>query len=126
MKFLSGATLIVRNTVLVTLTIALGFAVSALLGLPSWTMPLCLLPGAWLFCALTGEKRPFWWQLTGFFALFSVLELCFSLFLPQAPAYYYHRAIQVVIISFCAMRQKPEALREATSFETNGQKLGRV
>jgi hypothetical protein len=74
-RFARETGLILRNTLLVTLTVVLGFTAGNLLGLPTWLWGFCLLPAGILFYKLSGEKAPPWWKLVAFFGGLSVLVL---------------------------------------------------
>lgn len=50
--------LLLRNAVLVTVAVVLGFVVGGALGIPSWLQVVCLLPAGYLFVRLSGEGVP--------------------------------------------------------------------
>ena len=47
---------LLRNAVLVTVAVVLGFVVGGALGIPSWLQVICLLPAGYLFIRLSGEE----------------------------------------------------------------------
>ncbi|NLT70667.1 MAG: hypothetical protein GXX91_08220 [Verrucomicrobiaceae bacterium] len=49
---------LLRNTVLVTLVVALGFALGEAIGLPTWLQIICLIPAGYLFLRLSGDPIP--------------------------------------------------------------------
>lgn len=80
--------LTVRNAVLVTLAVALGFFVGSALGLPVWLQTFFLIPAILLFYGLLGETRPALWKIFGFAGFLSVCGLLFSWGVKHVPEPY--------------------------------------
>lgn len=49
---------LLRNTLLVTLTVALGFTLGSAIGIPSGLQIICLIPAGYLFIRLSGQPVP--------------------------------------------------------------------
>jgi hypothetical protein len=49
---------LLRNTLLVTLAVALGFTLGSAIGIPSWLQIICLIPAGYLFIRLSGDPIP--------------------------------------------------------------------
>lgn len=49
---------LLRNTLLVTLTVALGFTLCSAIGIPRWLQIICLIPAGYLFIRLSGQPVP--------------------------------------------------------------------
>jgi Na+-transporting NADH:ubiquinone oxidoreductase subunit NqrB len=86
MNLICRTALILRNTFLVTLLVALGFMASDALNLPSWLGVFCLIPAGWLFMRLSGETPVQWGKLIGFLAVVSGFLLLTGQLTPQFPA----------------------------------------
>ncbi|MFT3992342.1 MAG: hypothetical protein QM680_13135, partial [Luteolibacter sp.] len=50
--------ILLRNTVLVTLAVVVGFLVGSAIGLPNWLQVVCILPAGYLFLRLSGDPIP--------------------------------------------------------------------
>jgi hypothetical protein len=50
--------LLLRNTLLVMLAVAVGFTIGSAIGIPSWLQMVCLIPAAYLFIRLSGDPVP--------------------------------------------------------------------
>jgi hypothetical protein len=76
----------VRNAVLVTLAVIIGFCVGDALGLPVWLQAVCLIPAIILFYRLAENRRPSTWKLFGLIALLTIYVFIFHLgskFIPE-------------------------------------------
>ena len=88
MNILRETSLILRNTVLVTLAVVLGFAIGGALGVPAWLQGFCLVPAGYLFFRLSGGARPAWWKVFGFLTVLSGIAFVFTVVLPHVPQRY--------------------------------------
>lgn len=71
MTLLREITLLLRNTLLVTVAVILGFTLGSALGVPVWLLGFCLLPAALLFNRLS-DGGPFaWGKALGFLMVLS-------------------------------------------------------
>ncbi len=66
MNLIRDVSLTVRNAVIVTAAVILGFCVGDALGLPVWLQGTFLLPAIFIFCRLSGMPRPFFGKIIGF------------------------------------------------------------
>lgn len=80
--------LILRNTVVVTLAVALGFTIGGAVGLPAWLQGFCLLPAGYLFYRLSGDAHPAWWKVIGFLTVLSAITFVFTIALAYVPERY--------------------------------------
>lgn len=95
MKLLRETTLLLRNTLLVTVAVILGFTLGSALGVPVWLQGFCLLPAALLFNRLSGGDAFAWGKMLGFLIVLSSITLVFTVALPHLPPSY--RALAVVV-----------------------------
>ena len=88
MHILRETSLILRNTVLVTLAVVLGFTIGGARGIPAWLQGFCLVPAGYLFFRLSGGARPAWWKVFGFLTVLSGITFVFSVVYPHIPLRY--------------------------------------
>ena len=50
--------ILLRNTLLVTLAVAVGFTLGGAIGIPNWLQIVCLIPAGYLFIRLSGDPIP--------------------------------------------------------------------
>jgi len=74
MRIIRETAVLVGKSVLVTLAVALGFALGSALEIPSPLQPLCFIPAAFLFFRLSEGRFPAWWKPIAFFILYSGLS----------------------------------------------------
>jgi hypothetical protein len=88
MNILRETSLILRNSVLVTLAVVLGFAIGSALGIPTWLQGFCLVPAGCLYYRLSGSARPAWWKEFGSLTLLSGFLFVFTVIFPHVPQRY--------------------------------------
>ena len=98
MRILRETALILRNTVLVTLAVILGFAIGSALGVPGWLQGFCLLPAGFLFFRLSGDERPAWWKVVGFLTVLSGITFIFSFVFPHVPQRYQTVVVMLFVV----------------------------
>lgn len=100
MKLLREFTLLLRNTLFVTVAVILGFTLGSALGVPIWLQGFCLLPAALLFNRLS-DGGPFaWGKVLGFLIVLSGFTLVFTVVFPHLPSNY--RILGVVVFMMFA------------------------
>lgn len=88
------------DTIRVTATVALGFQIHKMLGLPVWSLGFALLPAAYLFLYLSSDTMPDWWRPLAFLGTISLVTWCVTrLIFPQIPQQY-HGIVGLLIIAF--------------------------
>ncbi len=98
MSILRETALILRNTVLVTVAVILGFLIGSALGVPAWLQGFCLLPAALLFNRLSGDEPFAWWKVLGFLTVLAGITFVFTVAFPHLPQRY-----QPVVVVVCMM-----------------------
>ena len=83
MTILRETALLLRNTLLVTVAVILGFTLGSALGVPIYLQGFCLLPAALLFNRLS-DGGPFaWWKVLGFLIVLSSITFVFTAAFPH-------------------------------------------
>lgn len=98
MSILRETSLILRNTVLVTAAVILGFTLGSALGVPAWLQGFCLLPAALLFHRLSGGGAFAWGKVLGFLIVLSGLTFVFTVAFPHIPPGYQSAAIVLCVM----------------------------
>lgn len=96
MTILRETSLLLRNTVLVTAAVILGFTLGSALGVPAWLQGFCLIPAALLFHRLSGGGPFAWGKVLGFLVVLSGITFVFTLAFPHLPPSY--RSLGVVVL----------------------------
>jgi hypothetical protein len=99
MNAIREISLTIRNAVLVAIAVILGFCAGSALGLPVWLQTFLLLPAVFLFCRLSGERRPSLRKLFGFAVLLSAFVFLVNLgsrFVPER--YFWVYWILIVLV----------------------------
>ena len=98
MKLLREITLLLRNTLLVTVAVILGFTLGSAVGVPIWLQGFCLLPAALLFNRLS-DGGPFaWWRVLGFLIVLSGITFVFTVAFPHLPPSYQSWGVVVLVM----------------------------
>lgn len=98
MTLLRETTLILRNTLLVTVAVILGFTLGSALGVPVWLQGFCLLPAALLFNRLSDGGAFAWGKVLGFLIVLSGIAFVFTVAFPHLPPGYRSWGIVVVVM----------------------------
>lgn len=94
MKLLREITLLLRNTLFVTVAVILGFSLGSAIGVPVWLQGFCLLPAALLFNWLS-DGGPFAW---GKVLIFLIVVSAFVWAVPHFPPHYRFLAMVVFLM----------------------------
>ncbi|MCX6850858.1 MAG: hypothetical protein NTY98_18245 [Verrucomicrobia bacterium] len=98
MKILRETALIMRNTLLVTVAVILGFTLGSAVGVPIYLQGFCLLPAALLFNRLS-DGGPFaWWKVLGFLMVLSCITFVFTVAFPHLPPSYRSWGMVVLVM----------------------------
>ncbi len=98
MTLLRETTLLLRNTVLVTVAVILGFTLGSALGVPAWLQGFCILPAALLFRRLSGGGPFAWGKVLGFLIVLSGITFVFTVAFPHIPPGYQSSGIVVCVM----------------------------
>lgn len=98
MKLLREITLLLRNTLLVTVAVILGFTLGSAAGVPIWLQGFCLLPAALLFNRLSGGGPFAWGKVLGFLIVLSSITFVFTVAFPHLPPSYQSWAVVVLVM----------------------------
>ncbi|WP_397381249.1 hypothetical protein [Prosthecobacter sp.] len=98
MKLLRETSLILRNTLFVTVAVILGFTLGSALGVPVYLQGFCLLPAALLFNRLSGGGPFAWWKVLGFLIVLSSITFVFAAAFPHLPPSYRSWGIVVFVM----------------------------
>jgi len=98
MKLLRETTLILRNTLFVTVAVILGFILGSAVGVPIYLQGFCLLPAALLFNRLSGGGPFAWWKVLGFLIVLSSITFVFTVAFPHLPPSYRSWGIVVFVM----------------------------
>ncbi|MBB5034623.1 hypothetical protein [Prosthecobacter vanneervenii] len=85
MKLLQETGLLLRNTLLVTAAVVLGFVLGGALGVPVWLQGFFLIPAALLFHWLSGGGTFAWGKVLCFLAVLTGFNFVFNVAFPHLP-----------------------------------------
>lgn len=98
MKLLREISLLLGNTLLVTVAVILGFTLGSAVGVPIYLQGFCLLPAALLFNRLS-DGGPFaWWRVLGFLIVLSSITFVLTVAFPHLPPSYQSWAVVVLVM----------------------------
>ncbi len=124
MTLLRGICAIILKAILVTITVAFGFTLCGLLGLPSWLQMLGIIPAGYLMYRLSGETPPPIRQWLPFLLGLTLLLFLFSIILPRIPeswrvvAYFCFGILAPYLLRLFSLRTQSK-VPELPSSETN-------
>ncbi len=85
MKLLQETGLLLRNTLLVTAAVVLGFVLGGALGVPVWLQGFFLIPAALLFHRLSGGGAFAWGKVLSFLVILTGIAFVFTVAFPRLP-----------------------------------------
>lgn len=85
MKLLQEIGLLLRNTLLVTAAVVLGFVLGSALGVPVWLQGFFLIPAALLFHRLSGGGAFAWGKVLSFLVILTGITFVFTVAFPHLP-----------------------------------------
>jgi hypothetical protein len=114
MKLTQEILLLLRNTLIVTLAVVLGFTIGSILRIPAALQVICLIPAGWLFYRLSGEKAPRPAEWIPSLAALALMLQGALLLVPLVPSEYQVAAV-ILLILLAPMRPLERAIKRLMS-----------
>lgn len=98
MNLLQETGLLLRNTLLVTAAVVLGFVLGGALGVPVWLQGFFLIPAALLFHRLSGGGAFAWGKVLSFLVILTGITFVFTVAFPRLPQGLQSLAVIVLVM----------------------------